>query len=427
MKQANEISILTSKRPNTRDKILAEATRQFNSQGYYDTRLEDIAKALDTVKTSISYHFRSKESLLFDVYSHACDFSELALQQAHRKENGLERVIAYIRSHLEEHDRAARGIGPPLGLTNDLSGLNSTHQALVGDRYQGLIRGFQTFVTEGLADGSIDVQSVEASTFFAFNVIQSAPSWMDEIPEKSRQIAFDGCFDLLRNGLCNMSMRPVSKPISRTQTTVMSDIFDREARNRLKREAILKTGIRHLNRTGYRQLSLEDIASELGVTRGAFYYHIDDKETLLVECFDRTCNLIEKALELANLYDSDSAALQHLERAVRWLFEGHVTELEPLLRLNLSHLLSKPRQAALGARLRRLRASIAEQLAKGMLDGSIRDINVEASEYIIFGSVFAASGRRFAATQLHETWQPHMEPVSASAAYFEPLITGFGA
>jgi len=51
-----------------REQILNHAISQFNAQGYYDTRLEDIARASGTGATNISYHFKSKEALLEEAY-----------------------------------------------------------------------------------------------------------------------------------------------------------------------------------------------------------------------------------------------------------------------------------------------------------------------------------------------------------------------
>jgi len=116
-----------------------------------------------------------------------------------------------------------------------------------------------------------------------------------------------------------------------------------------------------------------------------------------------------------------------MEQAMRWLFENHVTNLDPLLRMNLIHALPPAPKAAINARLRRLQASFAELVANGMLDTSVRPIEVEASEQIIFGSIFAGSGHRFAATNLDKTWQIIDQPMAASAVYFEPLLTGLSS
>ncbi|WP_208453008.1 TetR/AcrR family transcriptional regulator [Burkholderia cepacia] len=53
------------------------------------------------------------------------------------------------------------------------------------------------------------------------------------------------------------------------------------------REAILNASERCFLKQGYRSVSLEDIAKDAGVTRGAVYWHFKDKTLLLLEVFMR--------------------------------------------------------------------------------------------------------------------------------------------
>ena len=45
--------------------------------------------------------------------------------------------------------------------------------------------------------------------------------------------------------------------------------------------------------------SLDDVAEQLDVTKGAFYYHIRNKEDLLYQCFQRTLELISEMIKRA--------------------------------------------------------------------------------------------------------------------------------
>jgi len=409
-----------------RDIILDEATLLFNDQGYHDTRLEDIAAKIGTGKTNISYHFKSKETILGEAYYLACEFSEAELTLAMKAPNGLERALAFIRAHLQAHANALTGLRPPLTLMNEFTAFQEPEQSTMSGRFEKHIHGFKNFLIEGLEDGSVDVASVEASTFFVFNVLHWIPRWLDAINERRHDEAIDGLIDLLRNGLATDKNRLSAIPLSRSNSGDYPAIFDKETRNRLKKEAFLRTGTRYLNTNGYRNLSLDDIAKDLGVTRGAFYYHIADKESLFVQCFERSCNLIEEAQIKASESEAPTA-LAELEQAIRWLFENHVTNLDPLLRMNLIHALPPATKAAIRARLRRLQATFAELVARGMLDNSVNPIEVEACEHIILGAIFAGSGNRFTATSLNETWHVIDEPIAASALYFEPLLTGLSA
>jgi AcrR family transcriptional regulator len=413
-------------RVSKRDAILAEATQLFNDQGYHDTRLEDIAAKIGTGKTNISYHFKNKETLLEEDYGLACDFSDAEIDVAAKAKNGLERAIAFIRAHFQAHANAMNGQRSALTLLSDFSAFHEPEHSQITARFDKHIHSFKQFLQQGINDGSVEVASVEAATFFVFSVLHWIPRWLEAIPEKNWDTSIDGICDLLRHGLAIDIKRAPAKPLNRANIGDYPAIFDRKTRNKLKRAAFLRTGTRYLNKNGFRSLSLDEIAKELGVTRGAFYYHIADKETLFINCFERTCDLIEESQILAAEGDAIDA-VSELEQAIRCLFEGHVTNLDPLLRLNLTHALAPAPRVAIQARLRRLRATYAELIGKGMMDGSIRPIDLEATEHIVFGAIFAASGQRYAATKLYKTWQPIQEPVAASAAYFQPLLTGLAS
>ena len=52
-----------------------------------------------------------------------------------------------------------------------------------------------------------------------------------------------------------------------------------------KREAVILTAARAFRERGYHNTSLDDIASELNVTKPTVYHYVENKEQLLFECF----------------------------------------------------------------------------------------------------------------------------------------------
>jgi AcrR family transcriptional regulator len=52
-----------------------------------------------------------------------------------------------------------------------------------------------------------------------------------------------------------------------------------------KRDAVILAAARAFNNHGYHNTSLDDIASELEVTKPTLYYYVKNKEQLLFECF----------------------------------------------------------------------------------------------------------------------------------------------
>lgn len=408
-------------RVDRRETILSEAVRLFNENGFTDTRLEDIGARLGTAKTSISYYFKSKDGLLKEVYDRALDFSQKAMATAGEMETGRDSVIAWVCAHARAHADALSGIAQPLALIADLPASEGEFESEISARYGALLTACGALFERGEKDGSIRVSSNQASLFFLLNLLHWLPRWLAEIRPADYDFAIEGLADILRNGIAANPARPPVRPINRSPEDATESVFDRASRNQMKREAFLRVGTRALNEQGFRSLSLNDVAGELGVTRGAFYYHIADKDALLQGCFQRSCGLIETAQALAE--KDNLSGLDILERALRWLFERQVSNLDPLLRLSLLSALDTQNRLLVTARLNRLKSGFADTIARGMIDGSVRPVELAAVEQLVLGSVFAGSHRRKA---LLRRISSAIEPADkiTPATYYEILMHG---
>ncbi|MCA8900443.1 MAG: TetR/AcrR family transcriptional regulator [Hyphomonas sp.] len=408
-------------RPDKRGIIISEAIKLFNSNGFADTRLEDIGERLGTTKTSISYHFKSKEGLLLEVYDNALDFSETALKEAESLPSGREAILYWVRAHAFAHARALSGIAAPLALISEFPQLGNDALTAVEARHRALLTRCREFLLAGRKDGSVNVRSVDATHFYLMNVIHWLPRWLSEVRPADYEQAIGGLIDVLTHGLSATPNRPPAPPIIRSVHQDLDAVFDRDAHNRMKREALLRTGTRALNTHGFRNLSLNDVAAELGVTRGAFYYHFSDKEALLKGCFERSCDLVEAAQHYAR--KDGSTGLDILERALRHLFEGQVSNLDPLVRVNLLGALEPKSRILIEAKLKRLKSEFADIIAMGMVDDSMRTLELAASEQLVMGAIFAGNQRRFAFTRPDETGAD-TAPSFAANDYFEVLFHG---
>lgn len=408
----------------TRDLILKQAVQLFNDRGFHDTRLEDIANELGKAKTSISYHFQSKETLYKEAFEISCAFNECELNEAEKQSTGLDRILWLVRQRADLHTRALAGKIQPIMVLSDIEVVTDMQHPGLGRLYEKQVLRLTAFIEGGNIDGSISVSSPEASTFFLLNILHWLPGWLSNIPNARHMSAIDGLCDVLRNGIAQNPNRVLGRSILRPQSEDYPAIFDRKVRNQLKRDAFLRTGTRFLNQRGFRNLSLNDISNELGVTRGAFYYYIADKDALIENCFDRSCDTIEKALQSA-IRNSHHDTLEIIEQTISILFEGHITDHNPLLRMSLLSAVRPLKRVAIEARLKQIRASISEITAKAMMDGSARNLDLDSLENLLMGSIFGASQWRLAATPLKASWKPALEPIGASACYFEPLLAGF--
>src|SRR6478672_10570236 len=70
---------------------------------------------------------------------------------------------------------------------------------------------------------------------------------------------------------------------------------------------VLDVSLKLFAENGFRQTSLEHVATRLGVTRQALYYHFRSKNAILVALFDEMMTKLESAV--ANVTDNGEEAL----------------------------------------------------------------------------------------------------------------------
>src|SRR5579862_8375287 len=90
-------------------------------------------------------------------------------------------------------------------------------------------------------------------------------------------------------------------------------------RERLTQKAIVAAAAELFARDGFGATSLDDIATVLGVTKGAFYYHVKNKEEILRLIYVMVLTASEEPLR--KIVEADLAPAEKLRRAV----EHHAT------------------------------------------------------------------------------------------------------
>ncbi len=135
-------------------------------------------------------------------------------------------------------------------------------------------------------------------------------------------------------------------------------------------EAILDAADRLLARYGYKKMTMEDLAQEVGIGKGTIYLHFRSKEELVLSHIDRLIARLNEQLLLIARGDGGPAERlkQMLLTRVLFRFDGvqHYTE-------SLSDLLAAIRPALLVRRERHFEAEaqvFAEVLREGQRDGA---------------------------------------------------------
>ena len=150
-------------------------------------------------------------------------------------------------------------------------------------------------------------------------------------------------------------------------------------------------------RLGYQGTSIDRIARDAGVTKGAVYYHFRDKEELLFEAVkDRIGGFENQVLEEVS---SARDALENLRHVVDACF-FHATVSNHrrfIITLMIEALDTNPR-LSLEFRniLRRMRAFLTSVVRRGQQRGALRsDVAAEAVAAVIMGGIIGAEVQHY--------------------------------
>jgi TetR/AcrR family transcriptional regulator, regulator of autoinduction and epiphytic fitness len=96
----------------------------------------------------------------------------------------------------------------------------------------------------------------------------------------------------------------------------------REAQFELREEAILDATNRLLAEKGYEAMSMDDIATEVGIAKGSLYKHFESKEAMAAAVMTRLLTQTREAL--AGL-GPQMAAIDRLKALLRWTLERRLS------------------------------------------------------------------------------------------------------
>jgi AcrR family transcriptional regulator len=163
------------------------------------------------------------------------------------------------------------------------------------------------------------------------------------------------------------------------------------------RKQLMTAAIDSFARLGYQGTSIDRVAREAGVTKGAVYYHFRDKEELLFEAVkDRIVGFEKQVLEevtpakdaVANLRDVVDACFFHATVSNHRRF---------IITLMVEALDTNPRLSAEFRRiLRRMRAFLINVVRRGQEEGTLRDdIAPEAAAAALVSGIIGAEVQHY--------------------------------
>jgi AcrR family transcriptional regulator len=285
--------------------------------------------------------------------------------------------------------RAQQGDGPHVAALLEIASLKGQHRKEIESRYIDMFKRIRQILRDGIADGSMRAFEPTSATRAIIGANEWIFSWLHSIPADQVASAAKEAMDIISRGLYAGRGEFAASDLSYAQYKETGlPGFDREEQNRLKQEAFYKTGTWYFNKQGFNGTSLDEIAEHLNVSKGAFYYHIKNKEDLLYNCYSRSLDIIEKIHQ--EVSQADTTGLQKIAQTCRMIFQVQNSSEGPLIRYNTITALPMDRRLQILQRTDSNNECFGEFMRQGMADGSVRPINVTIAENLIAGAVNAS-------------------------------------
>ena len=382
-----------------RDAIIASAIREMNRHGVRGMTLGDVAARLDLVPTGVIYYFRNKEDLAAAAFERSIGRIQELAEVAREHPTERERVKVFIDLFILLQQRIELGEAEPLTVFNDVRALNSES---VNQAFVALFRTIRSLLDRRETRTRADLNG---RTHLLINALTFVSAWIytwrvEDYPRIGQRIA-----SILLDGIPRGGNVPGVRFLDLQPA---GDEIDEGSA-----EHFLRAATQLINDEGYHGASVDRISSKLNVTKGAFYHYNATKDDLVVACFQRTFDVLWRAIDAAEAGGDDGLEIMHsLLQAVVQLQVGPA----PLLRTSALTTVPEEIRADLMFRLRQISIRLGSMLCDGIADGSVRPLDTSITAQILTAGINAASELNW--------WQPGEDPEAGARLFVEAMVRG---
>ena len=371
-----------------RDAILAAAAAAINEQSAKGMTFADVARRVGLNTTSVTYYFKRKEDLAAAAFEQTLAWLDAILDQALAEPTPEARVARFLGINMERLARIAQGEEQAVAILSDLRAMEEPLKGKLLTGWRNVFRKTRSlWGTEG-SRAETDLRGARAHVLLENSFWLNA--WMsryelDKYPRVEARL-----MDVFRHG--------IAAPGQHWAPALFELVHEEPEPGR---EAFLLAATRLINELGYRGASVQRIASELNVTKGSFYHHLDAKDNLVIACYKRSFDILADAQRLAESHAGSH--WQRLESTVATLLDYQFSERGPLLRTTaLSGMPVAVRNTMLD-RSNRIARRFAGMLSDGIAEGTIRPIDpLVASQAVMALQNAAFDMRKWASTMPRE-------------------------
>ena len=403
-------------RETKRAAVLSCAAKLFNTKGARSTTLADVASRLGLTKTSLYYYVATKEDLIYQCYDANMRQAHEQLDQAEQTHEGpTDCLMAFLESQIATTLRSLDGEGDFYAAPLEVASLKAEHQEALEAEYRRLLRRLIDLLNRGIDAGQIRPCNPVITIRAIVGALDWSFYWLYEMPREQARGVVNELRDLLTYGLLSSPQHhAVAGAAGLVSLAAEDEAFDREAQNRLKQEAFLRAGTRCFNQKGFSGTSLDEIAEQLQVSKGAFYYHFANKEALLTQCFDYTLDQLERLV--ASIEQLEAAPAVKLEAACRHIFALQNSDQGPLLHFNAITALPPSVRQRLLARVASVHTTLEAYVEQAVREQQFRDLHPGIVIQLLTGALNASMDV--------DAWQPIDDLNQSAGDYFSVFFSG---
>lgn len=383
--------------------IIASAVEVLNRKGVRGMTLGEVAARLDLVPTGVIYYFRNKEELAAACFLRGVEIFNRFIAEGSTGETTREKLSVFIGAYFEFQRRAVLGEVEPLAVFNDVRALR---RATVDEAYIDMFRGLRSLFA-GPETAGLDRPGRNARTHLLLAEILWTAAWLPRREPEDYRRAAERLHSVLAEGVAAPGVEWPEAMLAASALDVGPGVDD-------SAEQFLRAATELINEEGYIGASVEKISARLNVTKGAFYHHNQTKDDLVLACFERTFDVMRRAIRAAE--EAASSGLQALVSLSTVLVEYQLSGRAPLLRTSALTSVPETLQPELLAKFDRISERFASLISDGIADGSLRPVDVNIAAQAVTAMINAGS-------ELHH-WAPEITREAAQDLYIRPFFLG---
>ena len=386
--------------------IVAAASQILNRDGVKGMTLANVAASVGLITTSVTYYFKRKEDLAVACFLDGIEQFDALITEALQETTAQSRLLRLLDVWLALNRRVARGETHPVPLFNDIRTLQKPQRMLVVDAYMRFFAKVRELFGRDEFPW-LDEANRSARAHLIMEQIFWTVAWLPRYDLEDYDRIRDRMFDLFVHGMAlpNAAWSPIALPLD---PAVLSDT------TLTARETFLIAATRLINERGYRGASVEKISARLNVTKGSFYHHNDAKDDLVVECFDRSFEVIRRIQRA--VIDRSENHWWKLATIAATLMDYQLSERGPLLRSAALTAVPPTIRSQMVEKSNRVSDRFASIISDGIASGCIRPIDPFIAAQMLTMTLNASAEIRW--------WVPQSPPADAVHLYAKPMLMG---